>query len=282
MTNKLNIKRNRYEFSILRPGGNDTLLIKGLVKNPINKKLINDQAMGLYPNVEQVGFYEFNSKTNTAILEMAGGEFCGNALRSLAFLLLDGEKGEMKFKVSGVKRILKAGVSKKNTAYAQMPVLKDPRSVRKIEPNLWLVALEGISHLIKITPQKLNPDKAKMLAKRLLQKTSLLNSKPAAGVMFVKKSNLDSELKVEPVVWVRDIETFFYETACASGTAALGLWKTKDSPSLTTKLKVKQPSGYYINALVKKSRKFFTYAQISGSIKLIEKCIVQLKENRYG
>ena len=117
-TNKNNLK---YEFSIFRPGGNDTLLIKGILRKTLRKS-INDTAMSKYPNIEQVGFYSYSNNAKLGRLEMAGGEFCGNALRSLAYLLLDGKKGELQFKVSGVNRILKAGVNKSNSAFAQIPI----------------------------------------------------------------------------------------------------------------------------------------------------------------
>lgn len=259
----------QFKVSILRPGGNDTALIEGIVEKE-RRKFINDRVMRMFPNVEQVGFYKYNTKNRTAQLEMAGGEFCGNALRSLAYLLLNGKKGKIKFKVTGVNRLLRAGVNKKNTAFAQMPILKNLNSIKKINRNLWLVNLEGISHLIRITSQTLSPNKAKRIAKRLLRASGLLSSRPAAGVMFVKKNRFDSGLEIEPVVWVRDIETFFYETACASGTAAVGLWCAFQEDKNNIGLKIKQPSKSFIQVNVKKNSQKFLDTYIEGPVKILK------------
>lgn len=258
----------KYKISILRPAGNDTALIEGTGEKE-KRKSINDEVMKTFPNVEQVGFYNYDPSDKKAKLEMADGEFCGNATRSLAYLLFKGKKGEISITVSGTKKVLKAGVKKKNTAYAQMPIVKSLDSVTKIDKNLWLVDLEGISHLIKITSQTLNRNYAKRIAKQLLKKTGLLSSRPAAGVMFVRRNNFNSTLEIEPVVWVRDIQTLFYETACASGTAAIGLWRAKQTKEKRLQIKVKQPSGQYISVAIQKSKTGFQKAVIDGPVKIL-------------
>ncbi len=267
MENKLD--KNQYSFTILRPSGNDTMLIKGLVKDPIEKKLINDQMMSLYPNVEQVGFYEFNPKTNTATLEMAGGEFCGNALRSLAFLVLKGKKGEIFAKVSGVKDKLKAGITKTNEAYALMPIYSSLDSVQKIDNNLFKVSLSGITYLITPIPKNKSTAKLKKIGFSLLKKTGLAYSEPACGVMFWSKRK--KQYKLDPVVWVRDIKTLFYETACASGTAALGLWLAKTNPSSKIQTSIIQPSTQPIRVTVTKNAKGFEQTIINGPIEILLK-----------
>jgi hypothetical protein len=39
------------------------------------------------------------------------------------------------------------------------------------------------------------------------------------GVIWVDRTK-EGELKIEPVVWVRSIDTFFHETSCGSGSIA--------------------------------------------------------------
>src|SRR4051812_12238872 len=102
------MKKQTLQVAILRPGGNDTALIAGIPKKKM-RRAINDAVMQKFLSIEQVGFYEFNFIKNEARLEMAGGEFCGNATRSLAYLLLNGKIGEVKICVSGTKQILTAG-----------------------------------------------------------------------------------------------------------------------------------------------------------------------------
>lgn len=266
-TNKNNLK---YEFSIFRPGGNDTLLIKGILRKTLRKS-INDTAMSKYPNIEQVGFYSYSNNAKLGRLEMAGGEFCGNALRSLAYLILDGKKGDLQFKVSGVNRILKAGVNKSNSAFAQIPILVNSPNVKKLKDNLWIVDLEGISHLITLSSKELGENEAKKIAQKLLKKTGLLDSKPASGVMFVRKGKLPVDFICEPVVWVRDICTFFYETACASGTAAIGIWNSLQVKNQRIILKIQQPSGYILTAEIQIKDSLVQNLYIEGPIEILNK-----------
>src|SRR5579859_6163185 len=95
-------------ITIIRPGGNDTALIEGIVSVE-KRKNINAQIMAKFPNVEQVGFYDYDKTANIAILEMAGGEFCGNAVRSLAYLLLGKANGELTVQSSGSNQLVNAG-----------------------------------------------------------------------------------------------------------------------------------------------------------------------------
>lgn len=269
-------KISKYRVSILRPGGNDTMLIKGLIKDPDRKKLINDQMMALFPNVEQVGFYDFNLRTNIATLDMAGGEFCGNALRSLAFLILKAKDGKILAKVSGTKQILKAGVQV-NKAYAQMPILKKQSCVKKLKNNLFEVKLEGILFLITKKPKASGPKKLKQFGFNLLEKKKLLYSNPAAGVVFITKKQ-KANFSIDPIVWVRDIKTLFYESSCASGSAAVGLWAA-EKKNVLTELKIKQPSGQSISVSVKQNRSAFKEVLINGSVELLESTTVLLRED---
>lgn len=254
------------KMTIIIPGGNDTALLEGIP--PKNKrKVINDAVMKQYPNVEQVGFYTYDANKKLARLEMAGGEFCGNATRSLAYLLLNGKIGELRIKVSGTKQILRAGSKMKNTAYAQMPIFSSFSSVEKLEKDIYKVSLEGIIHIITQKPTIATEKALKVRAKNLLKKYNLLSSTPASGVMFI--STEKNKVTSDPIVWVRDIETFFYETACASGTTAIGLWKALGTNRSKIKLSIKQPSKKNISISVEKNNNTFRNAYIDGPIKTI-------------
>lgn len=269
-------RTKQYCYSILQPGGNNTMLIKGIPEKKLRKS-INDTAMKQYSKIEQVGFYTYSPFSKSGRLEMAGGEFCGNALRSLACILLRGKKGEIPFQVSGVNRLLRAGVKNKDIAYAEMPIKETPFCISKLTDNLWQIDLEGISHLIKPSVRKLGEKNAKILAKKILKKTGLQKSKPAAGVIFVQKAESDNRLCIEPVVWVRDIQTFFYETACASGTAAVGIWKSFQVKNPDVSIFVRQPSGCIIKANIKKNKTKLISVFIEGTVKiLIKKGVLSL------
>ena len=267
---KINNK-NKYEYTILRPGGNDQMLIKGI--GPKNKRRkINDEMIKRFPSVEQVSFFEYDQKNKKATLELAGGEFCGNATRSLAYLLLQGNIGEIKIKVSGTTISLNAGIRQKATAFAQMPV-SNLKSVKKFQPNLFRVDLEGITQLVYLQNKPVEKD-LKQYAFEILKKQNLIYSVPAAGVMFI--SEKEQFIDLQPVVWVRDIETLLYETACASGTAAVGIWKALQTKEKSAKVKVLQPTGKFIEAEVTKNESNGLEVYIDGEIEILKKGVENL------
>lgn len=261
------MKNNLYKITILRPGGNDQLLIEGVIRKEKRRK-INDAMIKKFPNVEQVSFYNYDKENNTAVLELAGGEFCGNATRSLAYLLLQGKKGKLQIKVSGTTQSLDAGVRIPKTAYAQMPI-NQIQPLKQLSKNLFQVNLQGIIHLIYTNQPKVKTDEAlKRFAFKLLQKENLVYSVPAAGVMFLKQYK--NYISLKPIVWVRDIETLLFETACASGTAAVGIWKAFVTNNANKTIDVLQPTGKIIKACVKKNKKNSFEVFIDGQIETIK------------
>ena len=112
------MSQNNLDLTILNPGGNITALIKGIPASLLQRKLVNDAVMKRFPKVEQVGFYTFSPPR----LEMAGGEFCGNATRCTAYLLLGGKPGKIKIRVSGVNQPLAARIDRGGNTWAQMPL----------------------------------------------------------------------------------------------------------------------------------------------------------------
>lgn len=268
MNKKINKQKKTFKYTILRPGGNNQMIIKGFVQQN-KKRLINDEMIKRFPSVEQVSFYEYDGKNKTARLELAGGEFCGNATRSLAYLLLDGKKGKLQIKVSGTTKKLKAGIRKETTAYAQMPI-SSIKSIKKLRTNLFRVDLEGITQLVYIQKRRINNSQdLKKSAFKILEGENLIYSVPAAGVMFI--NDQDKYIELKPVVWVRDIETLLFETACASGTAAVGIWKAVQDKKSFTKVQVKQPSGKLIEAQIYKKKQGILDVYINGEVEILEK-----------
>ncbi|MFZ2024917.1 MAG: GNAT family N-acetyltransferase [Microgenomates group bacterium] len=263
-----------YQFRMMRPGGNDTCLIEtGMNLSDQDRKIFNDEIMAAYPNIEQVGFVSLTQPVPR--LTMAGGEFCGNATRSAAYLALNGEPGELLMTVSGVNMPLKAGVTEKGEAFAQMPIMMEPEQIKKDGDN-YIVPLQGIVQYIDFDTKKIagkSQEEIKLIAKQEMEAKGLLNN-PAVGVMFAEQTA--DGWSIKPVVWVRSIDTLFYETACGSGTIALTqALAFKDQQS--TELSVLQPSGATINGLVIFDGMLFRYAQISGTIERLGQGIIEQK-----
>lgn len=259
----------RLKVTILKPAGNDTALVEGIPAKT-NRKKINDKIMELFPNVEQVGFYDLKNSR----LEMAGGEFCGNATRSFAYLALNGKKTQSAFKVSGVTSKLIAGVKTSNTSFAQMPIFNSFNKVEQVSNNIWKVEIKGITHLI--TPLKdWDADNLKLEGKKILKKYDLLETSPAAGVMFYSELKKDS-YKIDPIVWVRDLKTLFYETACASGTTAFGLMLSKQKNKSIEDVKILQPSDQFLSVSIDMGEGEFKEAYIEGPIKILKESEIEI------
>jgi len=66
----------------------------------------------------------------------------------------------------------------------------------------------------------------------------------ANGVMFMQRTS--DTIKIHPVVWVKNTDTLFYETACGSGSIAVGV-AISNILNKDVCLSLLQPSGKYID-----------------------------------
>lgn len=275
--------RSRYEFVNIRPGGNDTCLIKARPSSLEERQRVNNEIMRLYSNIEQVGFI-YTDQDENLNLTMAGGEFCGNATRSAAYLALDGKTGDLKIRVSGVTDKLKAGVRNNGEAYAQMPINRDKSKIKPDlqKPQTWIVEMEGISQVVIFCDKNKAfqpPEELKEEAMDILEKRGLKQI-PAAGVIYASQN--ENGWQIDPVVYVRDINTCFYETACGSGTTALGQVLALQKEGSIERVPVQQPSGQVINISINYDGQEFQYAEISGKIQSIAVGILAKSEKSGG
>lgn len=267
---------NTYSYTIIRPGGNDTVLVFGPVPDAKVRKEINDTFMRIYPNVEQVGFVVRDQKNPKGV--MAGGEFCGNFTRGAADELLKGKPGELRIRISGVQKPLRAGVTPKGEAFAQMPIYSDVTKVSNDEDNR-IVEMEGITQYINFNVKEiegLSTDAVKEKAMKLIREKNL-DRFPAAGVIYSKKEG--NNWRITPIVYVRAIDTLFAETACGSGTAALGMVLALEQGASIKDVPIVQPTNLPIKVSVDYDGKSFRYAQISGPVeKLGEGTLIQKED----
>ncbi|MEK7571297.1 MAG: M15 family metallopeptidase [Patescibacteria group bacterium] len=256
--------------SLLRPGENDTALILGIVYSDKKRREINDLILDEYPNVEQVGF--INNDANKAELIMAGEEFCANATRCAAYEILEGKPGDILIKVSGVNKKLKAGIRSDGEAYAQIPIFADPKKImsdQKYSGN-FIVEMEGIVHYVDFSSsiQGLTSEQIKDKGLKEIKKLGY-DQAQAVGYIFAQKEG--DSYTIAPIVYVREIQTTFFETACGSGSMAVTMVEALKTGKSITELAVIQPSGLVIKASVFFDKKNFGYAEISGPIKRLPK-----------
>ena len=226
-------------YSIFDPTGNITALAEGDV--PVeDRPSAAAKIMALHPEVEQVGFVRFpsgeESDTCQIDLQMAGGEFCGNASMCAAglYLLSDPSSDDpldLILRVSGAQQPVRVRVRRAGAGQFAASILMPP-SMTIEEPDfplgnmagkLPLVRMGGISHVI-VEPDspffalKGLPEKAEQAVKTWCGMLSV----ECLGLMFLERSGEKSFLT--PLVYVPACQTVFWERSCASGTAAVGMY----------------------------------------------------------
>ena len=257
--------KREIKYKIYNPGGNKTALIYGSEYTNNQKKLINKMIMEKYPQVEQVGFLSI--KTNR--LEMAGGEFCMNATRCAVYEYSKKNKKEIKISVSGTNKELTGEVLSNNKVEIKLDICKNIADLIEVKNDITYVKIDGILIVIfdeeksknYIRKLKENEEMAKNEIKQLMIK-EIKTEEKAIGIMFLEK--ILGKIRINPVVWVKDIDTVFYETACGSGslgTAIYNYFKNKEE-----KIELLQPSGYDINIELSIKENFIDNARISGAV----------------
>lgn len=259
--------------SIVRPGGNDT----AIVWDNIPRRQQGDIASSIqktYPGVEQVMFIERNPENGRIRGQMAGGEFCGNATRSLGYLLLDGKDGTIDVEVSGANRPMTV-VVKNGQAMTEIPVKPDLESIKALPSGETIANLDGISHLITRDDQQIGQrlnsisdlETRKLEVKKVLDEVGL-SKEPASGVM-VTSERPDGKLRLDPYVYVRDTGTLYYETGCGSGSTAIGLSQAKANSQSVDSLEIIQPSGLPLVVSVQRGETAFKQATVNGPVEVM-------------
>ncbi len=261
MKQSVNSNFFQVEYIKFTPGGNDTALVLTKNYSTEEKKAINDVILKYDKSIEQVGFVDAEQFPE---LQMAGGEFCGNATRSAAYYYLKGQAGTIKVLVNGHDEI-NAGVYENGEAWCEIPLYHGNDVIIERESGIYQVKMNGMISIVirediakKYLQEK---DKLKEFAVQFIEKYELRENE-AVGVMFLERNN---KLKIHPVVWVRNINTLYYETGCGSGTTATAMVEAF-LKNENQKLEIFQPSGLAITAEITIENKQIKKAVISGKV----------------
>ena len=255
----------KIEYKILNPGGNKTALVKGTNFTDKQKCLINRLIMDKYLDVEQVGF--LSSEMNR--LEMAGGEFCMNATRCAVYEYSKEKEDSIEISVSGTNNILRGRVLNDNKVEIKLNISKNIDELIEVQNNFTIVKIDGILIVIfdeeqsKEYIRKLKDDEeqSKKELKEFMSK-SIQTTEKAIGIMLLEKV-LD-KIKINPVVWVKDIDTVFYETACGSGSLATAIYNYYNCKEKM--LELIQPSGYTVKIELDTKKQYIENAIITGIV----------------
>jgi diaminopimelate epimerase len=262
-------------IAIMYPSGNTTAVLFN--QNPtMNLQQLNNLIMKVWsdnaptqPKIEQCCFVT-SPKNPSAVarVEMFGGEFCGNATRSVLSLITKDRDCQGLIEVSGANRLLEF-TTKNRIIEVEMPLSSKTKVTESIREGT-LVHLNGITQLVVTDLEKQKNDSPREMLIRLLRDNvyDLINQ-PAVGISYY---NIVTSL-AKFCVWVRNIDTMFDETACSSGTCAIGVTLATINKKNTIII-VKQPSGETIKTTTlydTKINKVYK-STISGTVKkLFEK-----------
>lgn len=232
---------NHHQYVITAAGGNATAIqiLKAAAASAEAYAQLGKQQMAKMEQhgAEQAGFLIPSIKH----FEMAGGEFCGNAARAAAYLLfkLTGNR-QVSFtmsscpnQVEGQVKELGDGKSDVTCTFVDLPTKGKPVVANGGQPAM-LVDLGGIVHVVIDAP--FPKDRYEHIHRAITQELHL-GDREAVGVIWV--SDTDKGKRIDPVVWVKGIDSFFYESACGSGSIA--------AASTTGAKTIIQPTGQPID-----------------------------------
>lgn len=253
-------------YYLCNPTGNITALVRTPVAADYRKRIAG-LIMKSEPSTEQVGF------VRGCNLDMAGGEFCGNATLSAAALccLENGiDDAEIIMTVSGAKEPVNTHIKKTGTNnYSGDVTMPRPLGITETELDLSgkkitapLVNFDGISHIILTQPA----DKTEC-EKEIVKKCEELGA-GCLGIMMIENE------KLTPLVYVPSPETLVWESSCASGTTAAGIYlATQNGGSFSGEFT--EPGGKLKISVSKGSDAKFT-AVLSGNVIISEELKIEI------
>ena len=204
-------------YYLLDPTGNYTILVETPVP-PEEQPGVAARLMELEPNAEQVGFIKGDGE-RAVNLRMAGGEFCGNAAMSAALVHAIGAKTEetdVSVRFSGANISVNVRIENRDGGSIGTVEMPRPVAIERLAMPMGgeetVVFFPGIAHVI--TEKPMEKADAEMLAPIWC---GYLDA-DALGIMAYDRETS----RLTPLVYVPGGDTLFWESSCASGTAALG------------------------------------------------------------
>lgn len=191
-------------------------------------------------------------------MEMCGLEFCGNASRAFGLMLARdaGETGQVtkRIRVSGCEEPLTVELDMETSrAKIRMP---NPLSCQ-VQGDRTVVDLGGILHIIveapraEGSPTEKQQTEMEQIFGKIRSEVYRTMDPPALGVMFWDSA----EKKLIPVVYVKEVETVYFEGSCGSGTTACAAAFSMGKPDGTYSWSIPQPAGIIdVTAEVKDGR----------------------------
>lgn len=267
--------KQEIDFIKCNPTQNMTILVK--TNYPVEEyKHIASKIMS-YESVyaEQVGFIEKPvNKKAAAHLEMAGGEFCGNACMALAAFiasengLKQNDRTEIALEVSGADNLIMCQVKRTLDEYYCQVTMPIPKTIEQrtikydgSDLNMIIVRYQEFIHIVIEVEEfsKTVREQAQSLAK-LLGVT--LDANLIGILLYKSKSD-----ELAPLIYVPHLDSLIWERGCGSGTASLGAYLAfKNKGEVVAK--IKQPGGT-IHVVANYHEEELTSLKIEGSVGIV-------------
>lgn len=283
----IDMQKRKIKITVANPAGNITIFVHDKFDRAEYAKIAEQLLAMKEFAAEQVAFVldapEYGEAEGK--MEMCGLEFCGNATRTFGLMLARelGIKGAGKVfvDVSGADEILTVEVNT-DTDYTRvkMPAYQKIRivdmsavfaeecaeSTEKLK-KVKAVDFGGIIHFIlpDVAASAENFEKIKAFVYG--------NSNPPAfGAMFYDTQSG----KLIPVVYVKDVDSTYFEGSCASGSASCAIAFGSEKPDGDYCFTLPQPAGT-INASVEVRDGKVRTAYIEGSVAIDEPIEVEVE-----
>jgi diaminopimelate epimerase len=250
------------------PAGNITIFVLGAgalapsERIEAAKLLLADSEL----RAEQVGFAAPPAEGGLWRLEMAGGEFCGNAARSFGLFAAreSGLAGKQTLFVeaSGASRPVPVDVDCDTGEAAA--AIDPPRRLAPLDFDGKLLAVyrfDGITHIIA---DDTRADEAAFFAIKRLLEARDGPPRDAVGVMFYDTA----ENIMRPAVYVYGTDTLVFESSCGSGSAAFAC-RLAEQDTGKTSVPIRQPGGT-ITATVSFRDGAVGHIRVGGPVRLSE------------
>lgn len=251
------------KVKILRanPAGNITLFVLDPVPKGERAQLAGRLMELTQLHGEQVGFLCPPEQGCVGRMEMAGGEFCGNATRAFGMLMAKEQGGlsQVRVEVSGCDHPVVVDVDlQAGTARSEMPL---PLWVKEVQTGGTagkLVHLGGIAHLVveHVEPSQDFFDQAEPVF-------SDIPGLDAYGVIFLEPETG----KMTPLVKVPAANTLVWEGSCGSGSLACAVAQSEGLPEGEFARDYIQPAGV-VRATAVRRAGAVTAAYIGGPVTL--------------
>ncbi|MCJ8015284.1 diaminopimelate epimerase [Paenibacillus sp. KQZ6P-2] len=238
------------DFIKFNPTQNMTVLVK--TDHPAETyPHIAAQIMS-YDNVyaEQVGFIGGAIKPEAAAyLEMAGGEFCGNACMALAAYIASEKEvestdySEIVLEVSGTDQLIRCQVKKQQNEYFCQVMMPIPEQIEQrtvkyegIDMDIVIVRYREFIHIV-IEVEAFDEAMRKR-AQALARLLGLTLGDKLIGILLYKSQSEE----LAPLIFVPQLDSLIWERGCGSGTASVGAYLAWSRQREVVQ-QIKQPGG---------------------------------------